>query len=111
MDLAKEFLRKRYSAKTFTFPRPSSFLHEEVDMVDFERIELCIWTVDVKEEPAEGDENVNVVSVPFLKSVDLAMAYVVVVVRQSLLTHPYLPPTLGVILASVGVQRERESHL
>jgi len=50
-------------------------------MVDLEGIELLVRTVDIKEEPAEGNENVNIVSLPLLKSVDLPMADVVVLVR------------------------------
>jgi len=53
----------------------------------------------------------HVVSLPFLKSVDLPMADVVVLVRQRLLAHADFAPTLGIILASVKVQRERQSHL
>ena len=68
-------------------------------MVYFESVELLIGSVDVQEKAAERDEDVamhtssvhvistplllaiHVVTMSFLKSIDLAMAYVVILVR------------------------------
>ena len=33
------------------------FLHQQVDVVDSERVQLLVWAVEVKEETAKGNEN------------------------------------------------------
>jgi hypothetical protein len=96
-------------------------------VVYFESVELLIWSVDVQEKAAERDENVamhtssvhvistlllltvHVVAMSFLKSIDLAMAYVVILVRQCLLAHSDFSPALGIVFASIEIQREGQS--
>lgn len=90
-------------------------------MVDLEGIQLLVRTIDIKEKAAEGNENVtshshiscyandqqtlavslHIVSLSFLKSVDLPMADVVVLVRKRLFAHADFAPPLSIILASI----------
>ena len=97
-------------------------------MVDLECIKLLVRPIDVEKETAEGDEDVtryvsvltlsvlrllsiHVVTMAFLKPVYLAMAHVVVLVGKCLLTHPNFSPALGIVFASVEVERQGQSQL
>ena len=97
-------------------------------MVDLECAELLVRPIHVEEKAAERDENVtvhtsvhalssvrfpyvHVVTVTFLKPVDLTVAHVVVLVGKCLLTHPNFSPALGIVFASVQVEREGQSQL
>jgi hypothetical protein len=106
---------------------PSSSLHEEVHVVDAQRIEFGVWSLNIQQQPPKRHENLaastistllfaltrgrkkpsflHIIPIPLAKPVNLPMTHIIILVRQAPLPYTHIPPPFTIVLTPIQIQR------